>query len=249
MTRPPTDPGVPPVPDADEQPDPIDPARLDVRSMIRTSVAIVAGMVLLGAWAWLQLPPDAQVPIHWGADGQADDWANKTIGLFLTPAIAVGLVLLFAIIPRIEPRRANLERSAKAYAAVWLGTLALIGGLQVLIVFVALGGQIDMTRLVMIGTGVLFVVIGNYLPKVRSNYLVGIRTPWTLTSDVSWTKTHRAGGRLFVVIGIAMLVLGLIGVPGSALVGVLVGSIIVLVGFTVVYSYRVWKDDPAKRAI
>ena len=110
-----------------------------------------------------------------------------------------------------------------------------------------MGAQFDMTRLVFVGTGALFVVIGNYLPKVRPNYLVGIRTPWTLTSDVSWTRTHRIGGRLFVIEGILMILLGLVGVTGVALVGALIGGIVVLLVVTFAYSYQVWKADPEKR--
>ncbi len=216
--------------------------------MIRASIAIVGVMLLVSAWAWIQLPPDARIPIHWGANGEVNGWADKTVGLLLLPAIAAGIAIMFASIPRIEPRRQNLERSATAYRAIWIGVMLLLLGLQVLAVGAAMGAQFDMTKLVFVGTGALFVVIGNYLPKVRPNYLVGIRTPWTLTSDVSWTRTHRIGGRLFVIEGIVMILLGLVGVTGVALVGALIGGIVVLLVVTFAYSYQVWKADPEKRA-
>lgn len=216
--------------------------------MLITSAAIIGAMVLVGAIAWLQLPADAQVPIHWGADGQPDDWAGKTVGLFLLPLIAGGVVLLFAAIPRIEPRRTNLERSATAYGAIWIGVLLLLGGMQLLAVSSAMGAQFDMTRIVFVATGALFIVIGNYLPKVRPNYMVGIRTPWTLSSDVAWTKTHRIGGRLFVIEGVVMTLLGLLGVSGMALAGAIIGGVVVLLVVTFAYSYQVWKADPEKRA-
>lgn len=216
--------------------------------MLITSAAIIGAMVLVGAIAWLQLPADAQVPIHWGADGQPDDWAGKTVGLFLLPLIAGGVVLLFAAIPRIEPRRTNLERSATAYGAIWIGVLLLLGGMQLLAVSSAMGAQFDMTRIVFVATGALFIVIGNYLPKVRPNYMVGIRTPWTLSSDAAWTKTHRIGGRLFVIEGVVMTLLGLLGVSGMALAGAIIGGVVVLLVVTFAYSYQVWKADPEKRA-
>jgi uncharacterized membrane protein len=221
---------------------------LNRRPMIRASVAIVGAMLLISVWAWIQLPPDAQIPIHWGADGQVDGWADKTVGLLLLPALTAGVAIMFAVIPRIEPRRQNLERSATAYRAIWIGVMLLLLGLQVLAVAAAMGAQFDMTRLVFVGTGALFIVIGNYLPKVRPNYLVGIRTPWTLASDVSWTRTHRIGGRLFVIEGIVMILLGLVGVTGVALVGALIAGIVVLLVVTFAYSYQVWKADPEKRA-
>ena len=104
----------------------------------------------------------------------------------------------------------------------------------------------DISRVVLIGIGALFIVIGNYLPKVRPNYLMGIRTPWTLTSDLSWQKTHRLGGRLFVLEGLVLIVLGLIAV--AAWLGVLiVAGIAIMLVVVFAYSYRVWKADPAKR--
>jgi uncharacterized membrane protein len=220
---------------------------MNLRPMITVSLAAIALMLLAGAWAWLSLPPGAQVPIHWGVDGQPDGYADKTVGLFLLPGVAVGVVLLFVAIPRIEPRRANLERSGKAYGAMWIGVMVLLGALQLLAVAFAMGATFDLTDLALIGTGALFVVIGNYLPKVRPNYLVGIRTPWTLTSDLAWARTHRVGGRLFVIEGVAFAALGVIGVPGEWLVAAIIAAVAVLLVVAFAYSYVVWKSDPDRR--
>lgn len=218
------------------------------RPMLITSAVVIGAMTVLGAWAWLQLPADARIPIHWGIDGEANGWADRTVGLFLIPALSVAMVALFWVIPRIEPRRANLERSARAYGAIWIGVILLLGGLQVLTVVSALGHtDVDVTRLVFAGTGVLFVVMGNYLPKVRPNYMVGIRTPWTLASDLAWTRTHRVGGRLFVIEGVVLFLLGLSGVDGSVLVAVLLVSIGLTIAITFAYSYFVWNSDPERR--
>ena len=217
------------------------------RPLILFTTVAVGAMVLLGAWAWLQLPADAQVPIHWGADGQANGYAPKTIGLFLVPLITVGVGALFWAIPVIEPRRANIEKSGKAYAAIWIAIVLLMAAVEGVTVAAALGATLDVTLIVFVGTGALFIVIGNYLPKVRSNYLMGIRTPWTLTSDLSWDRTHRAGGRLFVIEGIAFILIGLLRPAPQALIAVLIGGIVLMLAFLVVYSYRVWKSDPARR--
>lgn len=221
---------------------------MNTRPMTLVSVAVIGVMLAASAWAWVQLPADAQVPIHWGADGQPDDWADKTVGLFLMPLIASGVALLLAFIPRFEPRRSNLERSSKAYGATWIGVMLLLGGLHLVAISVAMGSDLDLTRLVMIGTGALFVVIGNYLPKVRPNYMMGIRTPWTLASDVAWVRTHRVGGRLFVVEGLALASLALLGVSGGIMVAAVLGGIAALLAITFTYSYQAWKLDPEKRA-
>jgi uncharacterized membrane protein len=220
---------------------------MNIRRLVRISVAIIAVMTVIGAVAWVQLPTDAQVPVHWGPNGQIDGWADKTTGLFLLPIIATGLTAVFVAIPRIEPRRTNLERSAKSFGAIWIATLLLLAALQGLVAAVALGADIDVTKLILAGTGVVFLVIGNYLPKVRPNYLVGIRTPWTLTSDLSWTRTHRLGGRLFVLAGLGLIALGILGAGPEVLLVALVGGLIALLIVIFVYSYRVWQTDPTRR--
>jgi uncharacterized membrane protein len=217
------------------------------RPMILFSAAVVAAMTLLSAWAWTQLPSGAEVPIHWGLDGRIDAYAPKEIGLFLWPILATALAAVLAVIPRFEPRRANLERSSKAYGAVWVAVVTLLGGLHLLFVAAALGTDVDISRVVLIGIGFLFLVIGNYLPKVRPNYLMGIRTPWTLASDLSWTRTHRLGGRLFVIEGLVLAALGLLDVGPELSAVTIIGAVVVLLVIVSAYSYQVWKADPEKR--
>lgn len=220
---------------------------MDRRRLIVFSGIVVGAMLAMAAYAWISLPPGAEVPIHWGADGTVDGYASKTIGLLLLPLTAAGVAVLLAFIPRFEPRRANLERSGKAYGAIWVAVLLLLAGVQAIVVATALGASVDMSRLMLFGVGGLYLVIGNYLPKVRPNYMMGIRTPWTLTSDVAWTKTHRVGGRLFVLEGLAFILMGIVGVsPEWLAVGIIAGIVLLLV-VLFAYSYQVWKADPEKR--
>ena len=218
------------------------------RPLIWFSAAVVVAMLVVSAYAWMQLPPDARIPVQWGADGQPDGFADKLTGLLLLPLVTAGVAALLAVVPSVEPRRTNLERSVKTYTATWIGVVLLLGGIHVLAVAVALGASFDLTRLVMVGAGALFVVIGNYLPKARPNFLMGVRTPWTLTSDRSWAATHRLGGRLFVVLGLVMIGLGLVDIGGVLLVGVLVAGVLGLVVVLFAYSYVVWRSDPDRRA-
>jgi uncharacterized membrane protein len=216
------------------------------RPMIFSAV-VVGAMFLLSAWAWTQLPADAQVPIHWGIDGTPDGYASKAVGLFLLPMITAGIALLLAVIPRFEPRRANLERSGQAYAVARVGVVSVLGLVHVVAIAAALGSDIDMTRIVMITTGALFIGIGNYMPKMRPNFTMGIRTPWTLSSDRSWDRTHRLGGRLFVLEGAVFVILGVLGVASQFLIGAIIVGIVLVIVVAFAYSYLVWKDDPAKR--
>jgi uncharacterized membrane protein len=221
---------------------------MDRRRPTVFSAIVIAAMAVVSAWAWLALPADAQVPIHWGPSGAPDGWAGKTIGLFLLPLVTIGIAALLWVIPVVEPRRANFEKSGKAYGAIWVAIIGLMAAIQLVAVAAALGWDIDMTLVALVGTGVVFVVIGNYLPKVRPNYMMGIRTPWTLTSDLAWDRTHRLGGRLFVVEGIVFILLGLVRPPAESFVVVLIGGIVLMLVFCFAYSYRVWKTDPQRRA-
>ena len=221
---------------------------MNVRRYVLISLAIVAAMFLVAAWAWPQLPPGGQIPIHWDAAGNPNGYASKAVALLLVPLLSLGLTALFAVIPRIEPRRSNLSRSSRAYGVTWLAIIALMLFIQIVTTLVVLGYDLSIRSLALGGTGVLFIVMGNYLGKVRSNFMFGIRTPWTLTSELSWNRTHRLGGRLFVILGSAVVVATLLGQQGLE-VAVLIIGLIVVIATLFIYSYRVWRDDPDRRPI
>ena len=221
---------------------------MNVRRYVLISLAMVAAMFLVAAWAWPQLPPGGQIPIHWDAAGNPNGYASKAVGLLLVPLLSLGLTALFAVIPRIEPRRSNLSRSSRAYGVTWLAIIALMLFIQIVTTLVVLGYDLSIRSLALGGTGVLFIVMGNYLGKVRSNFMFGIRTPWTLTSELSWNRTHRLGGRLFVILGSAVVVATLLGQQGLE-VAVLIIGLIVVIATLFIYSYRVWRDDPDRRPI
>ena len=128
-----------------------------------------------------------------------------------------------------------------------IAVVLLMAAIQVLVVFAGVGLAVPVSLVVGLGVGLLFAVMGNVLTTVRSNFMFGVRTPWTLSSERSWDRTHRIVGRLFVVTGLAMIVLSLTGrmeiVMGAMLV-MLLGT----VGFGYWYSYREWKADPDRRA-
>lgn len=222
--------------------------RISYKTMFWFSGAILAIMFALAAWAWMQLPADAELPVHWNAAGEADRFGGKFEGLLFMPLVALAMVLVLAVVPKIAPKGKNIEQSGKAYMVVWGGTLLLlfvtyISGLADTFKWFTL----PMGATVNTALGLLFIVMGNYMGKIRYNYMFGVRTPWTLASEHSWNKTHRIGGRLWVVVGV-LIVLStwLIGGEISAYiqtVGIL-GSFV----FVLIYSYFVWKNDPTLEA-
>ncbi len=209
---------------------------------------ILLFMFALVAWAWPQVPPDAQIPVHWNVSGTPNGFAGKLQGLLGLPLIAAAVAGLFVLIPSIEPRRRHLSESGKPYTVTWIGVLALMAVLQLAAVSYALGNT-RLAGVVGLATlGGLFIVIGNYLGKVRSNFMFGIRTPWTLTSEVAWNRTHRLVGRLCVLLGLALIVAALVGNAAfSAAVTITGLFLIAVVSFA--YSYVIWRTDPAKQAI
>lgn len=212
------------------------------------SSLIVAGMLLLSLWTWRHLPDTQLIPVHYGLDGTPDRYGSKFEGLFLTPLIAAGLILLFAVIPQIDPRAQNLSRSEKAYAATWLTTIAFLASIHVATVMQALGWHVNVGSVVSVGVSILLIIIGNYLGKVRSNFFFGIRTPWTLSSERSWNQTHRLGGRLMFLLGIGCILAAMF--EANILFFVLVlGGMSGISILLVIYSYLLWKDDPEKHSI
>jgi len=208
------------------------------------SAVIIGIMFLLAAWSWLRIPEGASIPVHWGINGEADRYGGKFEGLLLLPVITLLAALLLSLIPRIDPRGENIARSAKAYKSIWFVTLLFMLAIYVMSILAALGWAINMGRIIGPALGILFIILGNYMGKIRSNYTVGIRTPWTLASELSWNKTHRLGGKLFVALGLLVLVMALFGQGALTFYVLLAGLLITLITLFA-YSYIVWKSDPA----
>lgn len=185
--------------------------------------------------------------MHWNAAGEVDQYGGRAQVLFLPVGILAGVIGLLLVVPRIEPRRANLSLSAGAYRVITYAVLAFLTGFHAMIVAAALGSDVDITRVLPIGMGVLFILIGNWLPKVRSNFFLGVRTPWTLSSEHTWRRTHRVGGWVFVGFGVALLVVGALS-PGAAVIGVAAGGAALAALGLMAYSYVVWRHAPDRNA-
>jgi uncharacterized membrane protein len=214
-----------------------------LRLPLTISALVIAVMAAISAWGWMMLPHGARIASHWGFDGQVNGTLPKAAGLLLLPAIGLAICALLAVIPVIEPRRENLIASRKAFLAIWLGALAAIAVAHAVMVANALGYAVDVPSVLIVAVAGVIAVAGNYLGKVRSNFFVGIRTPWTLSSDLAWEKSHRVLGRLFVfsaLITLAVRFAVTVEAGYIALAATLTSS--ALIG--VASSYVYWKQDP-----
>ena len=222
--------------------------KYDYKNMFIFSGVIFLIALAVTAFAWAKVPTGAQIPIHWNAQGGVDNYANKAVGLLIGPGLVLGLSFLLAFIPRMEPRGENLLQSQKAYKVVWGFILVFMLGLHLITTSAALGKDVNMAMMMSFTIGILFMVIGNYMGKIRSNFMFGIRTPWALSSELSWNKTHRLGGRLFLLVGLIVFVSAFFR-KGELSFGLMAGGLFLLLILTYVYSYWVWKQDEARKEI
>jgi uncharacterized membrane protein len=191
------------------------------------------------AFAVWQSSPDV-VPVHWGASGRVDRYGGRH-ELLILPAIAVGVYVLLLVLPRLDPRRAAYARFAGAYTALRVSVLVLLTALYAVIAFGSRDASFNPIASVACLIGAFFIVLGAVLGRLQPNFFAGIRTPWTLTSDRSWTLTHRAGGWVFAALGAVTVVCAFVA-PGSVMALLAGGSVAAAVGLAA-YSYFVWRDD------
>lgn len=223
---------------------PLEPS-IDRRlALVATVVALVFELGI-AVYGFSRVPPGARVAVHWDATGHPNGYGDALWAFVLVPALTVFISALLTFLPSIEPRRRNLLRSGAAYVAVWLSVLTLLAAVQAAVVLSALGvvQSQAVARVVPAAVGVMLAVVGNYLGKVRSNFFFGIRTPWTLSSERSWNRTHRLAGRLFVAVGLTAAATSVFPWIGFI---VLVAGVVAIIVIVFVYSYVQWSRDPAK---
>ncbi len=208
---------------------------------LRGDWPVLTALVLdlaFGLWVWPRLP--AQVPMHWGLNGQPDRLGPAWEGAIVFPLLASGLYLAMLFTPLLDPRRANYVRFAGFYRLLRQAIPLLLVLLHLAVTLGALGYPVDPVLAVRVALPLLFILIGNYLGQVRPNYFVGLRTPWTLASETIWTRTHRLAGRLWVAGGILQMAAALLS-PAWGM-GVFVGLLVLMVVVPLVYSYRLYQQ-------
>lgn len=192
--------------------------------------------ILVGVILWKDLP--ASLPSHFGLDGQADGFSSKLEVVFLIPLLMLGLHFFAVVVTSLDPKASHVSPKMKTLI-YWL--VPLISGLVQLSIYGAAFGLIgNSTRIGLMMVGIVFLVVGNYLPKTKQNYTVGIRLPWTLDSEENWNKTHRLAGRLWVLGGLIILVNGFLS---WAVFYVFIAVLLVMVLVPIFYSYWISRSQ------
>jgi len=197
------------------------------------ALAIVILSFVLGFMFHGRMPE--QMAAHWTVGNEVDGFMSRFWGLFFGPIILAGLFLLFLAIPRTDPLKDNIELFRTHFDRFMILLLVFLLYLYLLTIAWNLGRRFVMIRLLAPGFAILFFFCGVFLERTRRNMFIGIRTPWTLTSDRVWDRTHRLGGTLFKIAGV--LSLGGIAFPSQAIYFVLVPVLLAALGVAL-YSYR-----------
>jgi uncharacterized membrane protein len=199
------------------------------------AIALVAGLAL-----WNQLPD--QMASHWNSNDQVDGYISRFWGVFLMPLITLGMFVLFLVVPGIDPLKANIAQFREAFnvfIALMVAFMLYVHGLTLVW---SLGYQdFKMSAAMLPFMGILFIAIGYLLRQAKRNFFIGIRTPWTLSSDSVWDKTHQLGSILFMVSGAFAILGGFFGgMTAFWLMFVpLIGSSL----FLVIYSYVLYRGE------
>lgn len=169
-------------------------------TLIFTSVFILlpifAGLIL-----WNKLPD--QMPAHWSVTGEIDGWVDKTFAVFGFPLILLGIHWLCVLATAVTTKVDAIKGKLFTFVLWFCPLLSLL--LNSLTYTVALGYKVDVPLIIILFMGVIMIIMGNYLPKVKRNKVLGLKLPWTLKSDENWYHTHRLGGIVFVLGGVVIL--------------------------------------------
>jgi len=209
---------------------------------MRKTTLTVTGLILLSFILSIYFYPQVpeQMATHWNSKGEVDGYMSKFWGLFFMPVVITGLAIMFLVIPRIDPKKENIEKFRKYYDGFIIIFILFTVAIHLQIILWNIGIRISPNAVLPAGIGLLFYYIGILMENAERNWFIGIRTPWTLSSDRVWRKTNRLGGKLFKIAGI-------IAIFGTFFSEFAVFFIIVpaffIAGFTVVYSYVEYQKE------
>lgn len=198
------------------------------------TTGICLAPILAGVLLYNQLPD--MIPTHFNFSGEVDGWSSKAMAVFGLPGFVAAVNVLLHIMLRDDPKRANIDGKMKA-VAIWT-----VPVMSVLVSTMTLGAAIGVNlwveRVMPALMGILFILLGNFMPKTKQSYTTGIKLPWTLNSEENWNRTHRLAGFLWVLGGAAFLLVTLLDVWNGIVLGVILG---VMVLVPTVYSYILHK--------
>ena len=208
----------------------------DMKKIEYFSLFLILVSLILSIYFYPSMPD--KMASHWNSSGEVDGFMSKNFVLFLFPVISLFIGLLLMYIPRIDPLKQNFKSFEKEYDLFVLTFLVFFISIQLFVIYWNLGYHRDIRLIISMSLSILFIVIGLMLKKTKRNFFVGIRTPWTLSSDVVWDKTHKIGGYLFILLGF-IFAFSLFLKEFS--IHIILSSIFIVIVSLFIYSYIIFK--------
>ena len=209
------------------------------RKHIIISSLLILSPILVGLFLWNRLPE--RIPTHFGFNGEADQYGSKAFTVFFMPIFMLFIHWLMVWGTMKDPKHERV--SDKVYTLIIYSVPLISIFVNMTIYLRAFDQNFDITRAIMCLVSFIFIVIGNYRPKTRQNYTIGIKLPWTLEDQENWDKVHRLAGYLFMTAGVAMFIS--IFFPGYTMIYVMLAVTILATIIPVIYSYRLYQEKKA----
>lgn len=202
-------------------------------NLILIVLTFISGMVL-----YPSLPQ--QIPMHWNIQGQIDNYMAKEYGVFLFPVMMLFIFILFRVLPSFDPKKEKYHLFKHEWEIIQTGFMGFFTYLHFVILYISMHPSTQMMPFMFLGLGSLFILIGNYLSKIRQNYFIGIKVPWTLANEDNWNKTHRFASWCFVAAGLATLIEGYFLWYAPVII---FGSIMLAALLPILYSFLLYKKS------
>lgn len=215
--------------------------KMSTKLSLSLSFVLIVLAALVGMLFYTQLPDP--MPSHWNAAGQIDDFMPKFWGVFLMPLLTAALTALLTAIPAIDPLKANIAQFRGLYNAFIVGFVVYMLYVYGLTLAAALGYSFNMTLMLLPVMGLLFIGIGYLMKSAKRNFFIGIRTPWTLSSDSVWDETHKLGAKTFMVSGVIIFLSAFLGEAG---IWLMTTVLLIAVFVPVIYSYILFVRETKK---
>jgi len=204
------------------------------RRLVIFELLMIAAAVAATILIYPHLPE--QVTTHWGMNGQPNGFSPKAAVWMLGPGALVLVLTLTSVLPWLSPKRFEVESFRSTYNFIMLAVFLMMAYCYGIILWAGVGLRIDIMRFVLGGVCLFIAAIGNVLSKVRRNFYIGVRTPWTLANERVWHATHRFAAKCFVIAGLVGLVLAMAGVPFGPIAAILAGGLAPVVYSLVFYK-------------
>ncbi|MFZ0037817.1 MAG: SdpI family protein [Candidatus Acidiferrales bacterium] len=197
-------------------------------AMLLTAAVLVATLV-----AYPHLP--SLVPTHWNLHNRPDGYSPKWVLFLFGPGLMAASMLLMYFLPWLSPKNFEVDSFRSTYLQIMLMLVTMLGYFSVVVLWAGIGHPLNMGRAIVGGVCLIFALLGNLMGKVRRNFYIGVRTPWTLANERVWNATHRVAAKTLVVGGLVGLALTVAGLDGLSAIAVLLAAAIVPIAYSLIF--------------